>query len=610
MSIKRKLLILFLAFTAIPMGLVGSAGYYFAQKTIEKNSIAQLGVIADLKVEIIETVFENLKSRMAIAQDYYNIKKNLPLVAGYLDDREAPEYLQAERMLDGQLKAWKKVREVVDFMLVGPDGRIAYAMSERHKNEDLGAPLPDPGNRAFEEGKKGIYYGEIFRNRAEDGRFGMLLTAPVRSGDEKELLGVIAIEVDMAPIYRMIQDTSGLGDTGETLIGKKVDGQALFLNPLRHDGEAALERTVSFGSGQAYPIQEAVSGRGGQGLSLDYRGEEIIAAWRYMPLLGWGIVAKIDASEAFAPVNRIRGITITVAVLALIMCVMAAYALASTISGPILELQKGTEIVGRGDLEYRVGSDRKDELGQLSRAFDCMAESLKKTTASRNELERSNEELQQFAYVASHDLQEPLRMVSSYTQLIAKRYKGKLDEDADEFIGFAVDGANRMQRLIQDLLTYSRVDRGGRSFETTDMGEVMEQAKSNLQAAIEESGAVIKNGKLPEVRGDRTQLVQLFQNLMGNAIKFRGERPPEIDVSSETGGKDITFSLSDNGIGIEPDYFARIFIIFQRLHRREYAGTGIGLALCRKIVERHGGRIWLESEPGKGSTFYFTLPAG
>lgn len=230
--------------------------------------------------------------------------------------------------------------------------------------------------------------------------------------------------------------------------------------------------------------------------------------------------------------------------------------------------------------------------------------------ARAEELARSNAELERFAYIASHDLQEPLRMVSSYTQLLARRYKGRLDEDADEFIEYAVDGATRMQVLINDLLTYSRVGTKGKEFAPLDLAEIFEAARDNLQIAIEESGASVTSEPLPQVMGDSTQLVQLFQNLIGNAIKFRGEEPPEVHVGAERRGREWVISVRDNGIGIDPQYAERVFVIFQRLHTREdYAGTGIGLAVCKRIVERHGGRIWLESATGEGSTFFFTLPA-
>jgi signal transduction histidine kinase len=231
-------------------------------------------------------------------------------------------------------------------------------------------------------------------------------------------------------------------------------------------------------------------------------------------------------------------------------------------------------------------------------------------TQKAEELARSNHELEQFAYVASHDLQEPLRMVSSYCELLGERYRGKLDERADKFIGYAVDGAHRMQRLITDLLEYSRVGTAAKPLRFTDAAAVVASVLQGLQTTVQANQAVIVHEILPPVQADDVQLGQVFQNLIGNALKFRGERPPLIRVSAEAVEEMVRFAVTDNGIGIEKSNSGRVFQMFQRLHTREqFEGSGIGLAIAKKIVERHGGTIWFESVLGEGTTFYFTIRA-
>jgi len=258
-----------------------------------------------------------------------------------------------------------------------------------------------------------------------------------------------------------------------------------------------------------------------------------------------------------------------------------------------------------------------DELTMMKAVADQVAiamerqramEALRQTAA---DLARSNTDLEQFAYVASHDLQEPLRTVAGYLQLLERRYKSKLDKEADEFIAFAVDGALRLKQLINDLLSYSRVGTRGRPFEAVDMNRVFADVVESLGGVIRENGAAVTSDPLPTVRGDPTQLVQLLQNLIANGIKFRRDDPPRVHVSARQEGAHWQFSVHDNGIGMAPEYFERVFVVFQRLHpQARYPGTGIGLAICKKIVDRHGGRIWVESEVGAGSTFFFTLPGG
>ncbi|MCF7855709.1 MAG: HAMP domain-containing protein, partial [Candidatus Pacebacteria bacterium] len=334
------------------------------------------------------------------------------------------------------------------------------------------------------------------------------------------------------------------------------------------------------------------------------------------------------------------------AVLALLVAYLLANRLQRVVAAPILSLTETARAVAEGkDYSVRAPAYREDELGVLATAFNQMLAGIQERehalhTANQTleaevderekaqaelkelnatlelrvltrtrELQRSNRELEQFAYVASHDLQEPLRSIASFAELLGRRYEGKLDSDADEFIQFMVQGATRAQCLINDLLEFSRVGTHGGAFEQTDMNDVLQKVLENLRLVLNETGAEVSRSELPVVMADPAQLTQVFHNLIGNAVRFRKpDVPLRITISAEDQVEAWKFAVEDNGIGIDPKYFDRIFVIFKRLDRSTHTGTGIGLAMCKKIIERHGGDIWVESEPGKGATFLFTIP--
>ncbi len=346
---------------------------------------------------------------------------------------------------------------------------------------------------------------------------------------------------------------------------------------------------------------------------------------------------QASRTEAQAALTRSRHRLDVILLVALIgvavLAVATFWAVRRWVIRPLGRLGSEVDLVEAGDLTHRVevAEDAPREIvvlaGQVDRmrarvvanaslaemARTAATEARAQVEAQAEDLRRSNTELEQFAYVASHDLQEPLRKVASFCQLIERRYKGQLDERGDQYIEFAVDGAKRMQQLIQDLLMFSRVGRHSTGFQEADLEEVLAQAVRQLDSALEESDAVVTHDPLPTVEGDPSLLVQLFQNLVGNALKFHGDDPPRVHLSaspSATAGV-WEFACTDNGIGIEPQYADKIFVIFQRLHGRDtYTGTGIGLAMCKKIVEHHGGRLWLDTAPRDtpGAVFRWTLP--
>lgn len=470
---------------------------------------------------------------------------------------------------------------------------------------------------------------------------------PSEAGSQHVVLAVAMLYVDIEDVVKPLLYPQGFGESSDVVL---VDQNVRILMSLKYplaDGSRApvLEHVIT-----AEPARLSVRGEEGIAINTDYRGVPVLSVYRRIqvaPDQRWGLVFKIDRSEVLQPLLHGVVYSFVIALVGVMAVGVAALLIANRIARPIESLSSVAQQVKAGDLSVRVPAVGPDEIGSLCAVFNSMIErfenwqqEVEKEVRTRtaelrqlyedlaaevtvrkeiekdlkltlSELEGSNAELQQFAYVASHDLQEPLRMISSYVQLLERRYKGKLDEEADEFIAYAVDGAKRMQGLISDLLRLSRVGTREKSIEAVDCEAVLEKALANLQASIADCCAQVTHEPLPSVTADATQLLQLFQNLIGNAVKFRGTETQRIHISAEPSNGMALFSVRDNGIGIDPLQSDRIFGIFQRLHGRgEYPGTGIGLAICKKIVEGHGGRIWVESEPGKGATFFFTLPVG
>ncbi len=383
-------------------------------------------------------------------------------------------------------------------------------------------------------------------------------------------------------------------------------------------------RVDAWRSGYAVPVIAAVSATGKPPASPSVQAGKTLFDNLRAPLDGLqGAISSARAKAEAALNGAAHTVDVTLIVIAVILLLLVAAVatvLRATAIGPLTRLAREARQVAAGDFGHEVTPIGPREAADLALDVNRMRERIlselsavqaanSALQARARDLERSNSELEQFAYVASHDLQEPLRKVASFCQLLQRRYIGQLDARADQYIEYAVDGAKRMQVLIDDLLAFSRVGRVDREAALISCASALSAARVNLAAEIRKSGAVIETGELPVVRAEFSLITSLFQNLVGNAIKFRGEKPPHITISAKRVDPFWQFSVADNGIGIEPEYAERVFVIFQRLHdRSSYSGTGIGLAMCRKIVEYYGGKIWLETTASEGATFCFTLP--
>lgn len=736
MRLTPKLTMLFVLVPIIPLLVVALVIYESSKSAIIHETINHLRSTNMLKEAELKRWIENGKTDLLNLASRPTFKDG---IQRYEEHTKLTQDLHDEihrEIVEDRLKPFLGLGGFLELSILRPEDGLTVFSTDPDQE---GTYRDDEAY--FVQGKRDTYLQRITYSQSLEQPV-MLMSTPVRNR-KGDLVAVLAGRFDLRELSKIITQGRGLYETEDPYV---VNTFNFFVTEPRFGNDYALKKTV-----QTEGVNAALRGEDGTGFYKDYRGIPVIGAYNWVSEYGLALVVEIDQREAFAPAVRMRTLVIGIALAMGLIAALVAFGFARTITRPVLLLLEGTGEVGRGNLDTRVGTRAKDEIGELSRAFDHMTERLRTTTVSRDELARerdfsdavinslpgvfylfdtsgylvrwnlnlekltkhtaeematmsfmeffskderdrvkdaiakgfnsgevafeadflrkrgstipysmtgvrivigdkpllagvgidiserrraeeelkrlnsdlarSNRELEQFAYVASHDLQEPLRMVSSYTQLLARRYKDKLDDDARDFIGFAVDGATRMQQLIQDLLAYSRVTTRGREAEPVDSGDAFREALGNLEFLIEETGAEVLADGLPSVLADRTQLVQLFQNLVGNAIKFRKpDSAPRVQVSAvkDPSGLHLAdqtisnwiFSIRDNGIGIDSKYFERLFIIFQRLHtQNQYPGTGIGLALCKRIVERHGGKIWVESNPGEGSTFHFTLRA-
>jgi PAS domain S-box-containing protein len=391
MSIRKKMILIFLACTIVPMCFVGLLGYFHARKTLETVRMEELKSIADLKARRIEDFFAELQKHLTIARQRPMVIKHTAVLADFNGEFSDPIYTDARAKLDRALQIYLPVYDVKDVILAKPEGKVVYVLNRSPARNQIGSSLKEIWGESFRAGQNRIQFSKIFKNAFATDEFSIFLMGPVRSR-EGRLTGIVAFEIDMNPIYHLIQDTTGLGKTGETLIARKDGKQALFLNPLRHDPDAALNRRTVLGQKEAIPMQEGLKGKNGSGLSLDYRGHEVIAAWRYIPSLDWVMVAKIDLAEAFEPVTLLRDFVLMLVIAVSVISVFAAIAVAKSISDPIQLLHAGAEEIGKGNLDHKVATNAQDEIGQLGRAFDQMTDRLKAVTASRDELNKEIKE--------------------------------------------------------------------------------------------------------------------------------------------------------------------------------------------------------------------------
>ena len=641
--------------------------YWFFQETTTAGLERQLARVADRKVQQVEAALDDSLKLAAVLSRMPDVGRFLETFTGMPTATINPvEYETRHAALRTMLK---DATGYADLMLLSPGGELLFSIG---RSARIGTSVvdTDPGlasvwRRAvalLQPQRSGLQY-----DFATDRLTGWSVAPVVRA---QATIGSVALRMRPDLLDPIALDPDDLGETGETVMVTARQNQGFLLAPTRQDRAAKTRRIRIDGIPEDFSVRESVSGRSGFGRTVDYRGKTVTALWRPLPAVMGGLVVKIDASETEAPMIRLKRTLLWIGGVILALLIGVGWFMARPVVRPIADLTRMAQAIGEGRfsettaLEGAVG-----EVRELAEAFQTLSAQIQKSYREATEkiqalvqklaemeaaregmrqeivrlqkseahlssigetlrfrsdtlveqvqqqagaLSDANVELAHFAKVATHDLQEPLRIIASYTQLLAKRYKGQLDSNADNFIDYITGGAQRMKQTLADLADYAEADvQGGLNpMVSCNVGSLLQGVLSDMQQVFHPRlETIVSYDPLPTITADPEQISKLLRHLIDNALKFFNGQEPKVHVSAEVTDTGWTFSVADNGIGIEPQYFDRIFQSFQRLHpQAKYPGTGVGLAVCKRIVSRHQGKIWVESVVGEGSTFRFFLP--
>jgi signal transduction histidine kinase len=642
MKIQTQFLVIFFSLILITGMDIMVCGIV-SKVMIEQDIQDHLEITARARAQQIEMFLDGNREEVELMASSLSFKDFL--TTSKEDGDYATKYEAANARLDGLLEA---EREYGKLSLLDENGVVIASTADEFVGYDTSA---DP---LFLEGREGIYIADAHASELNEKPV-ISISMPIVEGNES--VGVMIADISMTQLNEITTDRTGLGETGEIYL---MNRDSYMITPSRFLDDTFLKQKVDGGPNFEPSVEQ---GYNKAFLSKNYLGLDVLRVYTRIPGMEWSLLAEMGEKEAFAPVDRLINLMISLLAGLSAAGVITSILISGAVTKPIVNLHQGTEEIMKGNLGYKVGTEARDEIGQLSRAFDTMTANLKKSreelekystgleemveertkalnekvkeiedmlkevNETKKELEKakaelektnrrltaSNKELQDFVYIASHDLREPMRKISAFGRLLQDSLDGRLDADERENFGFMIDGASRMHQMIDDLLTYSRVTTKAKPAERVDLNEIIEDLKNvELAVQFEETGGTIR---VPEpllaVQADPSQVHQLLQNLIGNGLKYhrKGIAPEIIVRSRQESDSMVRGEVEDNGIGISEEHYEKIFKMFTRLYSQEdYTGTGIGLAVCKKIVERHGGSIGVNSTPGKGSTFWFTLP--
>ncbi len=628
-SITAKMSAWFLAIAILPLVCTTFISYRNSRKALESEVENSLVAIAENKTNQISSYLSDK------VKDVTNLSQMSDLFVAmekYLEVHgkhgvTSQEYNETDSEYRPFFNYYQKLFEYEDILLVSAEGEILFTSAGREDKRSLYEVALYGESKLAKvflktKEKFGTETSEL-EYYPDKNKVVAYIAAPVLKG-ASEFLGAVIAEISNKGLSDFMKDYSGLGKTGEAGIVTKSGDYVFFITPLRFDPDATFKRKVPVLSDEGRDMREAAFGKEGAGVTTDYRGREVLSIWRALPYFQLGVVVKMDTVEIFYSANRLRKVLFGVSFVLLFIVVIVAIYVARTITGPIKELTLTSREISDGNLSARTKIKTNDEVEELAVSFNQMTDSLVEAKAKVEEerkmiedqaelLKLANQELDSFVYTVSHDLKAPLRGVASFAAFLEEDYKGKLDKEGKDYIDEIVKGTKRMNDLIMDLLKLSRISRIKSPFEDVDMNELIRSIIERISFDIKDLKVDLKiQDNMPIVRCDRIKMGEVFLNLINNAVKFSSKKKDDVPRVSVGYIDDIGFHrfyVQDNGIGIAPEHHKEVFGIFKRLHtNEEYEGTGAGLSIVKRVIDDHKGKIWIESELGQGTTFYFTIP--
>lgn len=603
LPISIKLVIFFLIAAMIPIIVVDVISFDLSQSSLEKETFQALNEQANSNIVQIEGFFKERLADAEVTSQIVLLKEEIPILSQYVDDRTNPAYVESAAKVTERISLIEAAYGYDTISLTNSEGRIVF-VSEDPLGTIIGVPLQDLDLLSYEQGKNDIYISHVLDDVGYDGLPDLFVTAPIKEDDN--LIGVLVLDV---PIQRLLSEfarATYFGETGESLIVSDVDGEMTILHPLRfHDDAASLDMEMLMQQGQVGPAKKSLLGLDGVGFKKDYRNEEVLAAWRYSPALDWGLVSKIDTSEAFAPIKQLEQ-DMTILALVFITGIFAfGISAARSISKPITKLRDLAHDISEGKLDSQLAITSSDEIGKLTEMLNETAVKLKQVNIQKDE----------FSSMITHELKTPLVPIRGYCEMLKNPKFGELNEDQLDAINEIEKNSGELLELIQHVLNAQKIELHKMKFEITDieLDKYMKDKHAGMSSMMKEKGIEFVNSAESglTVKADVAKLNEIFTNLVSNAVDFTPNEGGRIEISAIDDGEFIQFFVKDNGEGIAKDKQGGMFKKFYQVDTtatRKHGGSGLGLAICMGYIEEMKGKMWLESDKGQGATFFFTLP--